>query len=92
MGIKGGGGRASASGDAPSSISVGASPFVHQNTSAHDVSGNVVGGVVTALAWSRDNSTYYNVGALTSGMVWLSPGDYVKVTYSSAPTMTNVPR
>lgn len=76
---------------APSAITVGASPFVYQNTTGYDISVLVSGGVVTALQFSRDNVTYYAVGFL-GGMVWLSPNDYLKVTYTGLPVMDLIPR
>lgn len=76
---------------APSNVVVGASPFVHQNTGKHDIEAIIAGGTVTLIEFSRDGATWYDAG-ITAGMVWLSPGDRVRVTYSAAPTMTAIPR
>jgi hypothetical protein len=75
----------------PRAVVVGASPFLAQNTTGRDVDIIVTGGTVSAIAFSRDNATFYAVG-LTAGMFRLSPFDYLRVTYSVAPTMTLVPR
>jgi len=72
------------------SITVGASPFVYQNTDPYPEDIIISGGTVSSIAWSRDGSTYYNLG-LTSGRFHLEPGEYLQVTYTAAPTMTKVP-
>ena len=77
---------------APSSISVGSSPFNYQNASStYDESVIVKGGTVSKIEFSRDNSTFYDVG-VTAGMFTLNPADSLKVSYSVAPTMTSIPR
>ena len=75
----------------PSNVVVGASPFTYQNTTGRPADVIVTGGTVSAIAFSRDNTTFYGVGA-TSGVFWLSPYDYLRVTYTVAPTITLVPR
>jgi hypothetical protein len=75
----------------PRNVVVGASPFTIQNTTGNPVDIIVSGGTVSAIAFSRDNVTFYGVGS-TSGVFWLSPYDYLRVTYSVAPTITLVPR
>jgi hypothetical protein len=50
----------------------------------------VSGGTVSAIAYSQDNVTYYSQGQ-TAGIFVVNPGDYTKVTYSVAPTMSKVP-
>jgi hypothetical protein len=70
---------------------VGASPFTFQNTTGRSVDLIVTGGTVSAIAFSRDNITFYGVGS-TAGVFWLSPYDYLRVTYTVAPTITLVPR
>lgn len=72
----------------PSNIVIGASPFTYQNTANLPVDVLVSGGTVSAIAFSRDNVTYYTVG--TTGQFHLEPGDYLKITYTVAPTMTLV--
>ena len=78
-------------GDSPSAITPGASPYAYHNTGATPVDIIVSGGTISAIDFSRDGSTYYTTG-LTSGMFYLSGGDYLKVTYTVVPTMTKVPR
>lgn len=77
--------------DVPSAITPGASPYVYQNTGSSPVSVLVSGGTVSAIDFSRDGSTYYNVGVV-AGMFELSSGDYLKTTYTGVPTMTLIPR
>jgi len=68
-----------------------ASTVAYQNTSGYPMDVVVAGGTVTAIAFSRDNVTYYSTGLIT-GVVSLSPNDYLKITYTVAPTVTGVPR
>lgn len=48
-------------------------------------------GTVSAIALSRDGSTFYVTG-LTSGLVPVSKLDQVKTSYTGVPTMTFFPR
>src|SRR6267154_3642749 len=50
----------------------------------------ISGGTVSAVAFSRDGTTYYAVGQ-TAGQFTLSAQDFLKVTYTVAPTMVFVP-
>jgi hypothetical protein len=75
----------------PSNISVTASPFTYQNTTAYDGDVIISGGTVSNIEFTRDNTTFYTTGLLT-GVLQLSPNDRVRVTYTVAPTMTLVPR
>lgn len=71
---------------AAGSMAILPSPAIHQNTSLWDEDIIVTGGTVSQLARSRDNTTYYDLG-FTTGWVRLSPGDYMKFVYTSAPTV-----
>jgi hypothetical protein len=72
---------------APTTISVGATPFQYQNTTLNDMLVLVNGGTLTANTFlSNDGSSYYDTGA-TSGSFYLPRGMYIQVQYSSAPTM-----
>jgi len=75
----------------PRGVTVGASPFTFQNTTGRPMDLIVTGGVVSAIDFSRDNITFYSVGQ-TAGVFWLSPYDYLRVTYTATPTITLVPR
>ena len=75
----------------PSNISVTASPFTYQNTTAYDGDVIISGGTVSSIEFTRNNVTFYTTGLLT-GVLQLSPNDRVRVTYTVAPTMTLVPR
>jgi hypothetical protein len=71
---------------------VGASPFVYQNTFSYIVQAIVSAGTVSAVAWSRDGTNYYNLPFATAGsVVLLSSGDYIRVTYTVAPTLVIAP-
>ena len=75
----------------PAGVTPGASPYTYQNTSGRPGDMIVSGGMVTDIAFSRDNATFYGVGAI-SGVFPLSAYDFLRVTYTVAPTMTFIPR
>jgi len=79
------------SGQAPQGIIPGASPYVLQNATDWDQDIIVAGGTVSAIEYSQDNITYYNLGVV-AGMFRLSPLDYIRITYTGAPTVTVVTR
>lgn len=79
------------SGQLPNSITPGASPYAYQNPTSWDQNVVVKGGTVTKIEYSRDDSTYYDVG-VTAGMFVVFPGDFLRVTYAVAPTMTAITR
>lgn len=71
-----------------SAITVGASPYTYNAI----VKGSVIvsGGTVSAIAFSRDGTTFYTTGQ-TAGMFTLNAQDRLRVTYTVLPTMTFVP-
>ena len=71
------------------SITPGASPYTYQNTRSYDEDVVVEGGTVSEIAVSRDGSTFYVLQATTGAKVHLCPDDYLKVTYTVAPTMVS---
>jgi hypothetical protein len=73
-----------------SPITVGASPFVYRNEDFYPIDVIVSGGSVSKIEWSRDETTWYDLGQ-TAGKIHLEPGEYLRVTYTTAPTMTKVP-
>lgn len=75
---------------AESNIPVGASPFLYQNVTQRPCTVLISGGTVTTISFSRDGVTFYLVGVL-AGSFHLSPGDFLRVVYILAPTMTLVP-
>lgn len=75
----------------PSGVTPGASPYTYQNTSGRPGDMIVSGGAVAAIAFSRDNATFYGVGVV-SGVFPLSAYDFLRVTYTVAPTMSFIPR
>lgn len=72
-----------------SPVTVGASPFTYSASAKGSVI--VFGGTVSQIRFSRDGTTFYNVGA-TAGMFTLNASDRLEVTYSVLPTMTFVPQ
>lgn len=74
-------------GAASATITVGASPFTYTASAVGHV---LINGTVTALSLTR-GSTMITL-PLTTPIVPVDNGDAVKVTYSTAPTMTWVPR
>ncbi len=70
----------------PLAITPGASPFSYQAPWNGFVL--VTGGTVSAVALSRDHTTFFAFP--TAGAVPVFKGDVVKVTYTGAPTMTMV--
>lgn len=75
----------------PSGVTPGASPYTYQNTSGRPGDMIVSGGTVSAIAFSRDNATFYSAGTV-SGVFPLSAYDFLRVTYTVSPTMTFIPR
>jgi len=72
---------------ASTAISVGASPFVHQNTLLRDQQVIVQAGTLTSnIQVSHDGITYYDAGVV-AGLITLPRGMYMKIIYSSAPNM-----
>lgn len=69
-------------------ITLGASPYTY----SAPVKGSVIvsGGTVSAIAFSRDGSTFYTTGQ-TAGMFTLNAQDRLRVTYTVLPIMTFVP-
>ncbi len=75
----------------PTAITVGASPFVYQYTGAGNASIVVNGGGVTLVEFSRDGTTWYQVGGAGAiNMYHLSQGDYLRVTYGALPVMAQI--
>lgn len=67
-------------------LTIGPSPFTFQNDTATRVMILLNGGTVSLLEFSRDNVTYDAVGTLLSGDFMLNPGDWMRITYTLAPT------
>lgn len=73
---------------AASSVSVGSYPFAFQSTVPGNI--NVNAGTVSLIEISRDGINFFATGLL-GGMFFLCPGDFVRVTFVVAPTMTWFP-
>jgi hypothetical protein len=69
-------------------IVLGVSPFVYTN----EVKGTVIisGGTVSDVSFSRNGTTYYTTGQ-TAGMFPINAQDFLRITYTVAPTTTFVP-
>jgi|688.fasta_scaffold681873_1 hypothetical protein len=76
---------------APTAITVTASPFTYINQTGANADVIVSGGGISQLEFSRGGATFFSTGSFY-GMFTLSPYDLLRVTYSTAPTMTLVPR
>lgn len=77
----------------PFGITLTGSPFTYQNIESYPVDilvGGSIGGV-TNLEFSRDGLTWFGTGSFY-GQITLSPFDYLRITYTSAPTVTGIPR
>lgn len=73
--------------DPSAAISVGVSPFLYTPTASGNVA--VTGGTVSSIAVLRQGVEVTT--GLTSGLIPVSVGDQVIVTYSIMPTMTFLP-
>lgn len=67
-------------------ITPSGSPYNYRNLDMVRETVTVQGGTVTVIEFSRDNATFITTG-LTAGAFVVDPGDYLRVTYSVAPTM-----
>lgn len=67
----------------------GTSPIVAQNTMSCDQIYFTAGGAGVIIEYSRDGSTYFPTG-VTSGQVTVFPGDFIRFTYTTLPTITVV--
>lgn len=75
---------------APSVQTVSGTPYTLQNTFGQAVMAVVQGGTVTTIQYSVDGTTFITVGLL-AGMFFVRPGDYLRVNYILAPTVTVIP-
>jgi hypothetical protein len=71
----------------PSTISPTGSPYVYQNNSMRQEYVAISSGTVSSVQLSHDGTTYYTVFTATDNMVLVPPGMYLRVTYTSTPTM-----
>lgn len=70
-------------------VLTGASPIVSQNDTPCDQIYFTAGGAGVIIEYSRDGSAWSPTG-LTSGQVVVFPGDFIRVTYITLPTITLV--
>lgn len=76
----------------PTLSAVGASPFTYQFQQAGSGTLLITGGTVSLVEWSRDNTTWHSVAVASPAIIPLSQGDYVRITYTVAPTVVEVLR
>lgn len=69
-------------------VTVGASPYIY--SAARRGFLILTGGTVSAVAFSRDGTTFYSYGT-TVGQFAVSAADQVRITHTGAPTVTFVP-
>lgn len=75
---------------APSSVPISASPMTY--TAQDRMSLHIFGGTVTGLQFQR-GSTNLAIAITSAGQfIQLNPGDSAVITYTVAPTLTQVPR
>lgn len=74
-----------------SSLSI-ASGTPWQNTMAQDVQVLISGGTVTLTEFSRNGSNWFTWSSAASSVVWLSPQDSVRFTYTGSPVIKLIPR
>lgn len=72
---------------APITITPGASPWTYQNTLHQDMMIALSSGTVSSVQLSSDNITFYTYLTTSDVMLHLPKQMYMKVTYSSAPTV-----
>lgn len=66
---------------------VWASPFTYQNTTWRPIILSITWWTISQVAYSRDNTNYYQTSGATNTILTLWINDYCKITYTVAPTM-----
>lgn len=73
----------------PTAVALGASPATVQFQFGGTASIIVSGGTVSLIEFSRDGTTFFNVGTV-AGMFTLSQDDRLRITYVAPPTVTQI--
>lgn len=69
-------------------ITPSGSPFTWQNTLGYQTKLFVFSGTVSLIEWSQDGATYRTIATATNTVpIIMDSGDYIRVTYTVAPTM-----
>lgn len=76
----------------PVTLALDPSPAVLQYIGAGASSIFLSGGTVSLVEFSRDGTTWLAAGNATDTSYLVNQGDYLRITYASAPTVTSVPR
>ena len=74
---------------ASSTVTVGASPYTYQNTSASNQQVFITGGVITGLTFNPNGTSGLSLNTGTSA-VTLRKGDSITITYTTAPTVNTI--
>lgn len=72
----------------PEQMTIGVSPAVY--TAVIRGQAHIGGGTVSAIEFSRDGTTWFNVG-VTSGFIQMDTADSIRITYTILPTLTYFP-
>lgn len=64
-----------------------ASPYRYQNTTWKNIMLSITWGTVSQVAFSRDNTNYYQTSGATNTFIILGVNDYCKITYTVAPVL-----
>jgi len=73
----------------PTTTAPSSSPYVHQFQQAGRGRILVSSGTVSLIEWSRDGATFYPVGT-SGGAFFVAQNDYIRVTYTVAPTVLEI--
>ncbi len=78
----------------PYPVTLGASPFTFTNTNQYALDVVILGGTVSALTFQRSIQGRTTTVTLptASGIVRLSQGDAMTLTYTGTPTLQAIPR
>jgi hypothetical protein len=74
---------------AAAGVTPGASPYNYQNLDMTPEWITVQGGTVSTIEYSVDGTTYWSLG-VTQGVFQVQPAEYLRITYSAAPSVTKV--
>jgi hypothetical protein len=77
----------------PSAVSVQASEAPFRPSSYRSGNLTIIGGTVTSVSWSPNGVNFTKIGgsAAAGYMIHVSSGDYIKITWSAAPTVEFTP-
>ena len=71
-------------------VTVTASPFTYRSNTSGDLRLAIAGGTMSNIQMSRDGTNYYSMGS-SPGQYTLSQNDFIRITYTVAPTIQAFP-